>query len=307
MYRKLMSMLLCLMLAMPGMGVATAAVPETVQDKLTMIERDTYGVEQVGALMERLNKLEKEYNGKNGEGSLMARVDALYDELYKNDNGPSVMAQVNAIEWNIGHAVSMEPVQKRLSDLEMIMNGKTGEGNFRTRIGQLSKDSFGDEKLPLARIPVPANTLIKVALVDPVNAKHLKEGDTIHYQVAEDVVLDGHLLFAKGEPGEGSVTKVRQAQNFGRNAEVEIDFRHTKSLDGTEVDTFVGDEAKEQMKGYAMAAGASLAGMLILGPVGIIGGAFVKGENINLPEGTELYIQTLSETELYGVTTTLAR
>lgn len=307
MYRKWISMLLCLMLVVSSMGVAMAAVPETVQDKLAMIERDTYGMEQVGALMERLNKLEKDYNSKNSEGSLMARVDALYDELYKNDKGPSVMAKVNAIEWNIGHAVSMEPVQKRLSDLEMTLNGKTGEGDFQTRISQLSKDSFGNEKLPLTKVLVPADTLIKVALVDPVNAKHLKEGDIIHYQVAEDVVLDGNLLFAKGEPGEGPVTKVRQAQNFGRNAEVEIDFKKTKSLDGTEVDTFVGDEAKEEMKGYAMAAGASLAGVLLLGPIGIIGGAFVKGENVNLPEGTELYIQTLADTELYGVTTTLAR
>ena len=58
------------------------------------------------------------------------------------------------------------------------------------------------------------------------------------------------------------------------------------------------------MKSYAMAAGASVAGMLLLGPIGIIGGAFVKGKNIELPEGTELFIQTQDDTVLYAVPTT---
>ena len=53
-----------------------------------------------------------------------------------------------------------------------------------------------------------------------------------------------------------------------------------------------------------MAAGASVAGMLILGPIGIIGGAFVKGKNIELPEGTELFIQTQDESILYAIPTT---
>ena len=73
------------------------------------------------------------------------------------------------------------------------------------------------------------------------------------------------------------------------------------------VDAYVGEEAKEEMKQYAMAAGASLAGILILGPIGVIGGAFVKGKDIDLPAGTEMYIETTADTTLYGVTTTLAQ
>jgi hypothetical protein len=52
-----------------------------------------------------------------------------------------------------------------------------------------------------------------------------------------------------------------------------------------------------------MAAGASVAGMLLFGPVGIIGGAFVKGRNVNVPAGSELFIQTENEQSLYGVIT----
>lgn len=304
MLRKFISVLLCAVLLVTTAGLAAAAVPETVQDKLKLIEQDTYGMEQTGALLERLNKLEKDYDGSHREGSLMARVDALYGELYENGGKPSVMAEMNAIEWNMGHEVSMKPVLERLSDIEMAIFGKTGEGTFRSRIAAVSKASFGSETLPLARIPVPANTLIKIALVDEVDAREIKVDDVVRIKAAEDVVLDGHLILAKGEPGEGVVTMVRQARNFGRDAKVEIDFKQIKSIDGTEVDTFIGDEAKQQYASYAKAAGAGVAGALLLGPIGVVGAAFVKGKNVKLPAGTELYIQTKKDEMLYGVATT---
>ena len=236
---------------------------------------------------------------------MMARVDALYDEVYTNSTKPSILAELNAIEWNINHEVSMNSVEKRVADMEMSINGKTSEGTYKQRIKALSEASFGSATLPLAQTIVPANTLIKVALVDPVNTKNIKVGDTVRFKVASDVIVNGKLVFAKGEPGEGEVTKVTHARNFGRNAKLEIDFRQTKAIDGTDVDTFVGDEAKAEMKSLAMAAGASLAGIVLLGPIGIIGGAFVNGKDIDLPEGTELYIQTKADTTLYGVATTI--
>lgn len=301
--KKIISLLLTAALLVTTMGLASAAVPDTVQGKLALLETDTYGSEQTGAVMERLNKLEKDYDGSYRSGSLMARVDALYGEIYQNGKAPSVLTRLNAIEWNLDHKVSMKPVESRLSDMELGLLGKTEEGTFKSRIEKLSTASFGTETLPLAVVQVPANTLVKVALVDGVNAKNLKKGDTIRYQVAEDVIVDDYLIFAKGEPGTGTVDKVKQAKNFGRNAEVEVDFHTTKSLDGTEVDTFVGEEAKKEMTNMAMAAGASVAGMLLLGPIGIIGGAFVKGKNVDIPAGTELYIQTKNEESLYGVAT----
>ena len=211
------------------------------------------------------------------------------------------MAQLNAVEWSIEHQVSMKPVQQRITEMETTIQGKTGEGTYRQRIAKLSSYAFGSNTLPLTQVSVPANTLIKISLVTPVNAKNLKVGDTIQYKVAEDVVENGMLLFAKGEPGTGTVTKVKQARNFGRDAEVVIDFKSTKAMDGTNVDTFVGAEAKKQMETLAMAAGASLAGIVLLGPIGVVAGIFVNGKNIDLPAGTELYIQTKADTTLYGV------
>ena len=306
-FRKLMSVLLSAVFLISTLGTASASAPDTVQDKLVAVETDTYGGAQTGALIDRINHLEKDYEGTHRTGSMMERVDALYSHLYDNASGPSIMAELNAVEWSIEHQVSMKPVQQRITEMETNIQGKTGEGTYRQRIAKLSSYAFGSNTLPLTQVSVPANTLIKISLVTPVNAKNLKAGDTIQYKVAEDVVENGMLLFAKGEPGTGTVTKVKQARNFGRDAEVVIDFKSTKAMDGTNVDTFVGAEAKKQMETLAMAAGASLAGIVLLGPIGVVAGIFVNGKNIDLPAGTELYIQTKADTTVYAIPTTAAQ
>ena len=80
-FRKVCAMVMSAMMLVSSMGMASAATPETVQAKLSAVEKDTYGTEQTGALLERINKLEKDYNGSHKKGSMMARVDALYDEV----------------------------------------------------------------------------------------------------------------------------------------------------------------------------------------------------------------------------------
>ena len=280
-----------------------AAAPDTLHGKIAAIETDVYGSEQIGAIGERLNKLETDITGKHLTESMMARVNTLYEVLYINESHPSMLAELNAIEWTINHEVNMTPVQPRLANLEMTLEGKTSAGDFDSRIDALGKVAFGSIDIPMELTDVPADTLIKVTLVTPVNAKNLKQGDAIEFKVAEDVLVNDCLIFAKGEPGRGKVAKVVQARNFGRDAEVVIDFDETKSIDGTYVDTFIGEESKKQMEHMAMAAGASIAGMVILGPVGIIAGAFVKGKNIDLPAGTEVYIQTKGDSRVYGVRT----
>ena len=293
----------------PGRGrhAGEAATPETVQAKLEQCEEDTYGQPQTGAIMERINKLEKDYDGTHRTGSMMARTNAIYDSLYVNGASPSILAELNGIEWTIRHEVSATPVQERVTDMETELSGKTSEGTYTKRIRALADFAFGANQLPIEQTSVAANTLVKVALAEEVTSKNVKKGDTVHFTVADDVIVDGRLIFAKGEPGTAVVEKVQQARNFGRNAKLELTDYKVKSMDGTIVDAYVGEEAKEEMKQYAMAAGASLAGIIILGPIGVIGGAFVKGKDIDLPAGTEMYIETAGDTMLYGVTTTLAK
>lgn len=303
--RKIWCILMCAVFLVSTIGgTAAAAVPDTIQGRLAVVEQTAYGTEQTGALLDRINKLERDFTGTHAQGSIADRVSILYNYMFDNSTSPSLVTQMNAIEWGITHQVSMKSIQERVTSMETTVQGKPSEGTYKERISKLAAYAFGGKTIPLAQTTVPINTLVKISLVTPVNAKNLKAGDTIDYQVAEDVIENGSLIFAKGALGQGTVTKVVQARNFGRDAEVVIDFKTARAIDGTTVDMFLGEEAKKQMKTMAMAAGASLAGMVLLGPVGIIAGIFVNGKNIDIPAGTEMYIQTKAATTLYGIQTT---
>ena len=300
--RQLLGVLLAAVMLFETMGLAMAAAPATMADKLAEIERTAYGTPQTGALLDRVNKLEKDFEGEHSPNeSVMQRVDNLYAAMFKNETGPSLVTRMNAIEWGITQKVSMDSIQKRVSDMEIAMTGAPSEGTYRSRIGTLAGYAFGTQEIPLELTQVPTNTLVKASLVTPVNAKNLKVGDRIEIKSEEDVIENGRLLFAKGAPGYGEVTKVKRAGNFGRDAEVQIDFKALRTMDGTDASMVLGEEAKEKMQSMAFAAGASIAGIALLGPIGIIGGAFVKGKNVDLPAGTELYIQTAEPITIYGL------
>lgn len=302
--RRIMALFLAAILQISVMATAFAAEPDTtVQGRLTAIENVLYGSVQTGALLDRINRVEKDFDGTHPASgvSMVSRVDTLYEALFDNTASPSVLTQLNAIEWGITHQVSMDSVQSRIATMEKTIQGSPKEGTFRSRIATLSGYAFGSATVPLSQVTVPANTLLKISLVTPVSTKNLKAGDVIQYKMAEDVMQNGLLLFGQGAPGEGVVTKVTPAKNFGRDAKIEIDFKHVRAFDGTEVETFLGEEAKKEMKSMAMAAGASVAGMVILGPIGIVTGAFVNGNDIDLPAGTQMYIQTKTNTVLYAI------
>ena len=278
-----------------------AAAPVSMQDKLTAVEDAAYGSGQSGALLDRVNRLEADFDAKHPNDSVAARVERLYNMVFTNDKGPSLLTQMNAVEYRFNDEVSMEPIQKRITALEMNITGRTESGAFGKRIDKLAGYAYGAEALPLTQYVVPAATLVRISLVTPVNAKNIKVNDIVEFKASEDVFVDGMLVIAKGAPGLGKVTKVKTAKNFGRDAVVEVDFEHIRAMDSTELKTILGTEAEEKMEGYAMAAGAGIAGMAVLGPIGVVGAAFVKGRNVNLPEGTELYIQTKEDTILYGL------
>ena len=306
MLKKLFSIFLSGVFLFSSLGTAAAEVPNTANGKLGAVETVTYGQEQTGAIVERIKKLEKDYECSNTSGGMMNRINNLYDTTFDNSSSPSLITQLNALEWTISHKVSADPIQKRISDMELQINGKNSDASIKKRIEGLATFAFGSTTIPLSQVNVPANTLVKISLVTPINAKELKKGDIVKFKAAEDVIENDMLLITAGALGEGVVTDVSQAQNFGRDAKINIDFKDMEAVDGTKIDMTLGEEAKETMEQMGMAAGASLAGMIILGPIGIIGGAFVKGKNINLPEGTEMYLQTEKDCSIYAIPTTNA-
>jgi hypothetical protein len=63
----------------------------------------------------------------------------------------------------------------------------------------------------------------------------------------------------------------------------------------------VDEKATEMNKSLQFAAGASMAGVLLLGPVGLVGGYFVKGKDVAIPVGTEFFVSITTPVQVTGL------
>ena len=289
----------------------TYTIPDasTLQSKLQVVEQSVYGRGQTGALLSRISRLENDFYGKTSgtNTAISDRINTLYSTMFDNSIRPSAITQMNGIEWFLSGHVSINSITDRITALETTLYGKAASGTLQKRMNDLALLAYGnsDAKTPLVSTSIPADTLIKIKLVTPLNSETTKAGDIVKFQATEDIIYNGKLIVAAGSPGEGVVTKVKGAQNFGRNGEIDVDFQQIQSFDGTTLKTFLGDKAKMEIKNLAYAAGASVAGIALLGPIGIVGGIFVQGKDVDLPAGTEAYIQTKEETTIYAIQTNL--
>lgn len=282
--------------------IFAAKLEQTPLEKIAAVEQLVYGMEQTGSLIERTNKMEKDLFGLPGREALMAKVERIYAYVRETSvNSPSLLYKMNALEWSLTQSVAKGPVQQRLEKLEKTVSGMVGAGAIDARVSRLMTITFSGARLQTSSAVLVKDSLIKIKTVTPLDSKKNKTGDPVEFEVAEDVYLAGMLVIGKGAIGRGKLAKVDQAQNFGRDAKMEVNFETVEALDMTQVATLLGEKAKKETESMALAAGAGVAGMILLGPIGVVGAAFVHGKNITIPPGTLLYIQTQSDTELIGL------
>lgn len=301
MFRKLVAVAVLFMFSFSSLAFA-AGQEMTILDKVSATEKFFYGTEQTGALVERVNKLDRDVYGEESHDSLAGKVDKLYTNVKSTSvDAPSFLLRLNAVEWALNHNVTSQPAKIRLEGVEHTLFGNVTEGPYETRLEKLLTVSYTDGVLNVNQTAIPMDMLIKIKMVTPVGSKTSRTGDVFVYQAAQDVYVNGVLVISQGAQGTGKVLKVEQAKNFGRDGELQLNFDTIDAIDGTAIPVLLGDKAKEENKSLATAAGASLAGMAILGPIGIVGGAFVHGKDVNIPAGTEFYIQTKSDLEVTGL------
>lgn len=82
---------------------------------------------------------------------------------------------------------------------------------------------------------------------------------------------------------------------------VVVDFGRLTTLDGTRVKLQVDETATEKNKSLELAAGASMAGILLLGsPVGLVGGYFVRGKDVKIEANVPFFVETERATSVSG-------
>jgi len=287
--------------ALCGTFIAGAA-NYTILEKAEKVETTVYGNVQAGALTDRINSLDETlYGRKDGSGTVQSQTDTLFRDVYGNDGSDlSLLAAVNLMQWKYAGQVTHESLLDRVYSMEQSVMGKAGTGSLDSRITALRKTLLNNEKFTSAAVTIPADTVVKLQNLENLNSKTNKKNDVVHFAVSEDVVVGDVVAIPKGMQLDGTVADVRKAGRFGRDGKMVLAYGPVNAVDGTPVVLTVGDKAKEEYKRTAGAVGASAAGAIILGPIGLAGGLFVNGNNVDLPAGTAMYAETKENTDVIG-------
>ncbi len=293
---------IAVLLAMPVMAAEEAI---TLSEKIDRVDEVIYGSAQTGSLLGRVDKADNVIygDGYTSASGLDNRIDNLYADVVKNDNDqtPSIANRMNAMEYYLTDEVSVDALENRMNILESDVYGKEKTGALDQRLATLETDVYGAQHYEMKTVELPADTVFKISLNDEVGSKTSQVGDSVTFTVQEDVLVGDVLVLPRGAQGSGVVTKVSRPKSFGRSGAVDISFDQVFSVDDESIPTVLGPEAKEKLKMEAAAVGASVIGALALGPVGLVGGLFVKGKDAVLPVGSELYIQTSEAVQTKGL------
>lgn len=282
----------------------SAAEPVTLADRADKLDAVVYGTAKTGALTERVDALDQDVYGTSSDKTgLDQRISSLYEDVVKDSgsSSPSLVTRVNTMEYYLTDEIKDDSLVSRVDGLETKVFGQSQKGALNNRVDSLEKSVYGNMHFELTPVELPANTVFKISLNEDVNTKTNAVGDEVHFTVQEDVLAGDVLVLPKGAQGSGVITKVAGPRSFGRSGSLEISFNQVFSIDDESIPTVLGNESKDKLKKEAAAVGASALGAMALGPVGLIGGFFVKGNDVDMPAGTELYIQTQETVQTRGM------
>jgi hypothetical protein len=151
---------------------------------------------------------------------------------------------------------------------------------FETRAGQLV---------------LTADSLVQVKFLSRLHSGRNRTGDRFSYEVIDPVKFEGKVLLASGTKGTGTILRARKRGLFGKSGRLQLDFGEVKLTTGKNVRLVVSKASDEANERTLVAAGTSAGGALLLGPIGLAGGVFMKGRDVNIPKGSISFLAVKSD------------
>jgi hypothetical protein len=152
---------------------------------------------------------------------------------------------------------------------------------------------MGVSVMAMASTWIPKGTAVPLTFDDRLSSSGAKAGDTVRMHVTEDVMVNGRVILKAGTLVRAMVSNVRKRGHFGVNAKLAFSIQ---PINGIEVAPAVkGKDLNSRTDHAAEAAGA---GALILGPIGLAGGYFVVGKQIEIHPGDDFYTEVTRGTRI---------
>lgn len=289
---------------MPAPPGASDEQSRNLDKKLSRLERYIYGEDLNGATADRLRQIEEDLFGRNTGRKEAEKAGYLHDFVFNGTPAnPSLDMKLSFLEWRLFNRTGEGNLEARLADIDRQVTGHVSMEPLAFRLEQQIHLVIENGMISLHQVTIPRGTEIKMRLKKDISSRTAKKNDLIPMVLAHDVFIDNNILvMTNGGIVTSSVKSVRRGGRFGRTGYVNLDVTKIESMDSSELPIQI-DAAGERFdkKKIGMAAGASTLGYLVLGPIGLAGGAFIKGGEVEIPAGTEISVRTTEDCKVVGV------
>lgn len=295
-----MILLLCCLSTM----LPAAEVDRDLDKRISRIERYIYGDEQAAETADRLRQIEEDLFGRSTGQTDSEKSRYLHDFIFKGSSSNlSLDMKLSFLEWKLFNKTGEGTLEARLAAIDNKVIGNVSMEPMAFRLEQLVHLTIERGLISLHTVTIPAGTEIRLRMKKDLSSRTATKGDTIPMVVADDLFINGNVLvMTKGGIVTAEVKNVRRGGRFGRTGYVNLDVRNIESMDASLLSIKIEDAgAKFDKRKIGMAAGASTLGYLVLGPIGLAGGAFIKGGEVEVPAGTEISVVTTEDRKVTGV------
>ncbi len=135
---------------------------------------------------------------------------------------------------------------------------------------------------------LPQGTTVRLRTVTPLNSQDNKTGDQFDLEVAEDVMVNDHVVIPRGSPATGEVSYARKKGMWGKSGKLATRLIAIR-VHGHDIPI----RGASNEKGEAGTAG--VVGAILILPVA---GFFVTGTTASIPAGTTTLAKTDSDIPL---------
>ncbi|MFA6749830.1 MAG: hypothetical protein WCS82_08135 [Candidatus Riflebacteria bacterium] len=295
------ALMFCLYFVSAGQAAET---DRDVLKKVSRIERYIYGEEMKSPIQERLRQIEEDLFGRSTGRANEDKASYLHDFIFRGTSqNISLDMKLSYLEWKVFNKTGAGNLEARLADLDRVVFGHVSMEPMAFRLEQLVHLSIEDGLITMHSVIIPEGTVIKLKTKKEVSSRTSQKGDIVPVVMAHDLFINNNVLVMTTDGiVSAEVKNVRRSGRFGRTGYINLDLRNVETMDSTLLPVSIEDMGeKYDKKKISMAAGASTLGYIVLGPIGLAGGAFIKGGEIEIPEGTEITVRTTEARRVTGV------
>lgn len=143
---------------------------------------------------------------------------------------------------------------------------------------------------------IPKDTVITLQLVERVSSKRNKKGSSFSLKVTDHLIINDTVVIPKDEVVRGVVVASHGNGLFGRGGRLEINIPEVKTLNDVSV----------PLNGYVKGYGSDDNGAVVVAAVvTVVGGLFMRGENIYYEPGQLFEVKVKEDTDLLVTPETL--